>query len=728
MKKQSVNVGKNKEKNTEKRNIRRIYGIGLAVLLTIGILVPLVFTAVQMGVFAGEPQAEYVSTVTDPDAPLLTVASDYDFCPNSYYNEEGELSGLYIEIVTEAANRMGMRIEFTTGAWLDCRQMLTDGDVDVLLGLEIFSNMEGTLRTIPICSDDLRVYGKEAVESAASLAGKKVALMARSVIETTYDLQCEYVEYYTNTEILQAVENGDVDYAICHSAVSSKIIEKNGFDLQPGVTISKSYPALAVSDSRPDLKEKLNKVLQSMSDDGTIGKLQKKWITEFTRNKSLQYVLKSNGMFYITFLFAILVVLGVCIVFHLMEKKQAEYIKSLLDYQYRLKLSNDEAVRANRSKSVFLSHMSHDIRTPMNGIMGMVDRIRRNESNPKIVEDSLTKIDAASGHLLSLLNDILDMSALEQGKVKLESKPFDLTAELHDIELMIGEQQNEKNVTFEMHLDDLPHTRLIGSPLHLKRILLNLISNGIKYNKPNGRVNLTVHELRSTATTATFRFIVQDTGIGMSPEFLKDHLYKPFTQENDNVRTVYQGTGLGMSIVDQLVKGMGGTISAESEVNVGTAFILELPFAINTMPEGEKVKAKQRADISGMHILLVEDNALNAEIAQSLLEDAGAKITLAENGKIAVEKFEAAPPYAFDAILMDVMMPVMDGIHATQAIRALSRGDAYTVPIIAMTANAFDEDRKKVLDAGMDDYLTKPIDPKAVCATLAKYRNNGEIR
>ncbi len=717
MKKQTVNV----KKIVDKKTLRSLSGAVLAALLVIGILVPVVFTAVQVGLFSGEPQMEYVSTVTDPEAPLLRVASDYDFCPNSYYNENGDLSGLYIEIVTEAANRMNMRIEFKTGTWLDCRQMLTDGDVDVLLGLEIFSNMEGTLRTIPICSDELRVYGKDTIDSAASLAGKRVALMARSVIETTYDLQCEYVEYYTNTEILQAVENGDVDYAICHSAVSSKIIEKNGFDLQASLTVSKSYPALAVDDDRPKLKEQLNEALQSMSEDGTIGKLQKKWITEFTRNRSLSFVLQNNAMFYITFLFAILVVLCVCIAFRVVDKKQAEYIKSLLDYQNQLKISNDEAVRANRSKSVFLSHMSHDIRTPMNGIMGMVERIRRNENDPKVVEDSLKKIDAASGHLLSLLNDVLDMSALEQGKVKLESRPFDLKAELHDIRMIVGEQENEKNVTFEIHADNLTHTKLIGSPLHLRRILLNLISNGIKYNKPFGRVNLTVQEMRAEGVHATYRFIVQDTGIGMSPEFLKEHLYKPFTQENDNVRTVYQGTGLGMSIVDQLVKGMNGTISAESEVGVGTAFILELPFTVNDSPEEDAKKNAQAADISGMHILLVEDNALNLEIAQSMLEDAGAIITTAENGKIAVETFEAAPPYAFDAILMDIMMPVMDGLNATRAIRALSRSDAYTVPIIAMTANAFDEDRRKAMDAGMDEHLTKPIDPKAVCAVLAKY-------
>lgn len=228
-----------------------IYKRLICCLVLLAILVPSVFTVIQMGLFSGEPQLEYRSTVTDSNASVLRIATDFDFCPNSYINGKGELSGLYIEIVTEAANRMGMKPEFKTGEWLECRQMLTDGEVDVLLGLEIFSNMEGTLRTIPICSDELRVFGKTTIDSAASLAGKRVALMARSVIESTYDLQCTYVEYYTNSDILKAVEDGEVDYAICHSAVSSKIIEKNGYDLHPSLTISKSYPALAVSNTRP---------------------------------------------------------------------------------------------------------------------------------------------------------------------------------------------------------------------------------------------------------------------------------------------------------------------------------------------------------------------------------------------------------------------------------------------------------------------------------------------
>ena len=693
----------------------------LHLLAALGILIPVLFTAVQMGLFAREPQVDVWLTTTDPDAPVLRVATDYGFCPNSYINSKGELSGLYVESMIEAANRMGVRVEFETGEWLECRAMLEDGRADVLLGLEIFSNMEGTLRTIPLSSDELCVYGKQELDSAAGLVGKRVALMARSVIETTYDLQCEYVEYFTNTEILQAVENGEADYAICHAAVSTQDIKKNGLHLKKGVTISKSYPAMAVSENRPDLKEQLNAALQQMSADGTMGRLQRKWLDEFTKDRSFLYVLKSNRVFYLTFFFSLAVGLCICMAAELLERKQAVYIQSLLDYQQKLKQSNAEATRANRAKSEFLSHMSHDIRTPMNGIMGMVERIRRHENEPQVIDDCLNKIDGASEHLLSLLNDVLDMSELEQGRVKLEHKPFDLLEELDSIRQMTEDQPNEKNITFALHTQDLPHTRLVGSPLHLRRILLNLVSNGMKYNKPDGRVEVTVQEVQCEENRAVYRFIVADTGIGMSEEFLHQHLYQPFTQENGSVRTVYQGTGLGMSIVDELVRTMGGTIQAESQQGVGTTFTVELPFELDSAPADAKPAPEAPVSIAGMHLLVAEDNDLNREIVRYMLEEAGAKADYAADGQAAVEQFAASAPGTYDAILMDIMMPVLDGIGAAKAIRRLDRPDA-GVPIIAMTANAFAEDRQKTQDAGMNDYLTKPVEPVRLYAVLKKYQ------
>ena len=713
-----------KAKNEAKAVQKPDYGIYrklLIALTAVLVVAPVLFTLVQMGLFAGEPTVD-IKPTAGPDAPVLRVAADYDFCPNSYYNSNGELSGLYIEIVTEAANRLGMQVEFKTGAWLDCRAMLAEGDADVLLGLEIFSNMEGTLRTIPLCSDELCVYGKEAVDSAATLAGRRVALMARSVIEASYDLQCEYVEYNTNTEILQAVENGEADYAICHSAVSEKLIEKNHLDLRRGLAIAKSFPAMAVSASRPELRTALNEALQSMSRDETIGRLQQKWIDDFTRNRSLRYVLKTNQVLYDMFILALIVVVSALVIYYVLDRRQARYIRSLLDVQRQLKESNEAALRANRAKTVFLSHMSHDFRTPVNGILGMAERIRRKKDEPETVDDCLDKIKGAAGHLLELMDDVLDMSRLEVGEICLTRSPFNLNEELRRVRSIAEESAKVKGIALEFRMDGAVHTRLLGSPMHLRRILLNLVSNAVKYNRPGGRVDVSVREVGGDDRRVALRFVVRDTGVGMSEEFVQKSLFHPFTQEHDNARTEYQGTGLGMAIVSDLVKFMGGAIGVESRLGEGTTFTVQLEFDLNPAEPPAATDAQPLTDISGMRVLVAEDNDLNLEIARCMLQDAGVKTAEARNGREAVEKFAASEEGAFDAILMDVMMPVMDGMQAARAIRALPRQDAADVPIIAMTANAFAEDQSRARDCGMTKYLTKPVDPAKLRAALSVCR------
>lgn len=553
----------------------------LILLVIAGVTVPVFFTAIQMGLFSSDPVME--TEVTAPtDAPVLRIATDYDFCPNSYYNEDGELSGLYIELMTEAANRIGMRPEFITADWISSRENLINGDADVLLGLEIFPNMAGTLRTIPVCSDELKVYGKNKIDSAAALAGKKVALMARSVIETTYDLQCEYVEYSTNTEILEAVEKGDVDYGICHGAVASKIIEKNGFRLEPSLVISKSYPALAVRDDNEALRDQLNTVLQEMSLDGTIGRLQDKWITEFTKNRSFEYVISKNEIFYVTYILSVLLLICLVAGFRMNYRRQEKYIGTLLDYQEQLQKSTEETEQANKAKSEFLSHMSHDIRTPINGIIGMVEIMKHDRGNAESFDKCLVNIDHSTQHLLSLINDVLDMSKLGNEGIQLEEIPIDLEEEVQKIHAIVDVQAEERKLAFRIHANNLIHTHLLGSPAHLRRILLNLISNALRYNKVNGSIDVSIRELNCEEPEyASFEFKVADTGVGMSQDFLEKQLYKPFTQEQDNARTKYQGTGLGMSIVDALVTAMQGTIQVESELGKGTTFTVVLPFKIN---------------------------------------------------------------------------------------------------------------------------------------------------
>ena len=618
---------------------------------------------------------------------------------------------------------MGMRPEFKTADWMGCRKMLTEDEVDVLTGLEIFSNMEGTLRTIPFCSDELRVYGRSRIDSAAALAGKKVALMARSVIATTYDLQCDYLEYSTNTEILEAVEQGEADFGICHGAVATKIIEKNHLHLVPSLVITKSYPALAVHDTQPKLQRMINEVVRNMSEDGTIGRLQNKWITEFARNRSLEYVFHQNEVFYITFILGIIIVLCITAGYWEVDRRQEKYIRTLLEYQEKLQQSNEETKRANQAKSEFLSHMSHDIRTPINGIMGMVEIIKKNLDDPERIKDCLEKIDKASHHLLSLINDVLDMSKIGSGKVHLEEIPVDLDEEMEKIHAIADVQAKKQEIRFSIE-DEVVHRQFLGSPAHLRRILLNLISNALRYNKKGGKICLAIREVEYDGSHIGLEFKVQDTGIGMSREFVEKSLFKPFTQEDDRVRTEYRGTGLGMSIVYELVKQMNGTIDVNSKPGEGTTFTVKLAFkTVDSAWKKKEIQGENR-NITGMNILAAEDNQLNMEILQFLLEEAGAKVTAVSDGKQAVEYFADAASGTYDVILMDIMMPVMDGLEASKKIRELPEGKGKDIPIIAMTANAFVEDKEKTKEAGMNAHLTKPVNREEIIRVLAAYWKN----
>ena len=326
----------------------------------------------------------------------------------------------------------------------------------------------------------------------------------------------------------------------------------------------------------------------------------------------------------------------------------------------------------------------------------------------------------AADHLLSLINDVLEVSKLEDGNIELAHQPMSLADVSQEVGTIIGERTAEAGIRFEFQAQELPVVWVYGSPLHLRQIFLNIYGNCIKYNREGGSVTTQVQCLGAAHGRVIYRWTISDTGVGMSREFLK-HLFEPFAQEHSDARSVYQGTGLGMTIVRGLVEKMNGTIEVTSREGVGSTFVITLPFEIAPEPEQPAQPAAEGVQsIQGLRLLLVEDNDLNAEIAQTMLEDEGAQVTVAENGKRAVERFQSSLPGTFDAILMDVMMPVMDGLTATRAIRALDRPDAATVPILAMTANAFKEDAEKCFAAGMNAHLTKPLRPEEMVRAIAR--------
>ncbi len=390
-------------------------------------------------------------------------------------------------------------------------------------------------------------------------------------------------------------------------------------------------------------------------------------------------------------------------------------------YKAELLIAAKKAEAANRAKTEFLQRMSHDIRTPINGICGMVDMADYYADDLEKQTEYRKKVRESSNLLLGLINDVLDMSKLESGEVILEEVPFNLSSIFREVLVVIEQMAAEQNIRIEWEKKEIIHRDFIGSAEYVKRVMMNILSNAVKYNSENGHIYISCIEIPSQQPgMTTIEFVCRDTGIGMADEFQK-HIFEPFAQEHTGSRTKFAGTGLGMPITKKLVEKMGGTISFESEEGVGTKFVIRFPFKIDM----EADKRKEENDISeksitGLHILLAEDNELNMEIAEFMLQNKGAEVTKAWNGQEAVELFSKSKPNEFDVIIMDIMMPVMNGYEAAKLIRALDREDARVIPIIAMTANAFTEDRIRAKEAGMDEHISKPVDVKLLLKVIHK--------
>ncbi len=400
------------------------------------------------------------------------------------------------------------------------------------------------------------------------------------------------------------------------------------------------------------------------------------------------------------------------------KRKQEQAIMELLE----------KVRRANSAKSEFLSHMSHDLRTPINGILGMLSIIEKSQNDPERQRDCRNKIRVSTEHLLSLVNDVLQISKMDSGRPAEAEESFELGDILKNSITLLDERAKERGIRLTLEETDIQHGRVIGNPLYLQQILMNMIDNAIKYNRPQGSVFVRAKEMSCRGNAAEYQFVVEDTGIGIGEEF-KKHIFEPFTQEHKSARTHYNGVGLGMSIVKQIVDQMNGHIEVESRIDSGSAFRVTLPMQIDETRSEQPLDEGQdeQGTIAGMRVLLVEDNEINCEIIEFMLKDAGAKVVTANDGKEAVDAFAASGPGTFDCVLMDLMMPVMSGYEATRVIRAMDRTDAKSVPIIALSANAFDEDVAMAKDAGMNEHLAKPVDMGKMFRVMNRLRC-GELK
>ena len=398
------------------------------------------------------------------------------------------------------------------------------------------------------------------------------------------------------------------------------------------------------------------------------------------------------------------------------QKKEQEKDEK---YKAELLIAAKKAEAANEAKTEFLQRMSHDIRTPINGICGLVNMAEHYVDNMEKQTEYRTKVKEASNMLLELVNDVLDMSKLESGEIVLEEIPFNLSKISREVFVVIEQMAAEQNIRIVWEKKEITHRDLMGSPGYVKRVMMNILSNSMKYNRENGYIYISCIEIPSGQPEMTImEFVCRDTGIGMAEEFQK-HIFEPFAQEHSGSRTKFAGTGLGMPIAKKLIEKMGGTITFESVEGVGTTFVIRVPFRIDT-DRNSKVETGEKTEVSirGLHILLAEDNELNMEIAEFMLQNEGAEVTKAWDGQEAVKIFEKSRSGEFDVILMDIMMPVMNGYEAAKMIRSLDREDAKAIPIIAMTANAFTEDRLRAKEAGMDEHVAKPVDVESLIKVI----------
>ncbi|MBQ0165536.1 MAG: response regulator [Treponema sp.] len=708
----------------------REYHYSLFVLFII-----LLIIGFRSGRFSGIPEIE-VFPDNVYEKTLHAVANNNN-SPYTFIDENGKGQGFDVELVTFIANKLQMNLVIDYLPWDECIARITDHEADLLLTCDYSSNFgEGVnlIKTQPVSEDDFVVYSRKKITSVPELKNLKTAISPdTNVVQKMHSLQltdngivCE-----DNVSTMKALLSGEADCAIIRQSVGAVLLRelrKEGLqtDVKAYLKVGDSPMCLAIDGKNGELESQINRTVDIFKLDGTIDALKEKWLTTFVRPYSFVEVLEMNR--WVVFLLILFVVFTINAFFNNKRrwlKEQERELKKEQMMQQQIQDALAEAQKANEAKTVFLSNMSHDIRTPMNAIMGYTKLALNHIDDTELVRGYLEKTRLSSTHLLSLINDVLDMSRIESGKMMLSEKEENLQEIVHSLEEIVQVDVDAKKLSLSVHCEELQDEIVICDKLHLNQVLLNVLSNAIKYTPEGGAVSLTVSQKRHWGKkSGTCRFVIKDNGIGMSSDYLKT-VFEPFTREKTATVSGIQGTGLGMSIAKKIVDMMGGKFEIQSEPGKGTEVILTFVFRIGqeteTVSAGKKSeKESGKQNFEGRKLLLVEDNEFNREITTEILEGYGFVIDTAEDGSVALEKVAAASAGAYDLILMDIQMPVMNGYEATRKIRALNTEISH-IPIVAMTANAFEEDRKMALEAGMNDHVAKPIDFGKLKQTLSKY-------
>lgn len=630
-------------------------------------------------------------------------------------DEDGEMEGSLASLATTLHDKFGITVKTVA---FDSYKMMSKGSIDVALPVYRdywFAEQTGVVQSVSLGTMSLTAIhtGSNLNKDLQSIACTKSSLINKNALESLFPT-ATVTEYQSDDEVFDALRKGTAHCIVAPSSRVKTIGDR--YDLEDCETVELPDTcelSCWISRGKPELLGIINKGIINAGESLSASNFSS---TSYTAQESnaLQFLYRNRTAIAAT----LIGMLSVGIVL-------------LIWALVRARTERKKADAANAAKTAFLTRMSHDIRTPLNGILGLIEIEELKEGDMQVARESRAKARVAANHLLSLINDILEMGKIEDRKLTLEHAPFNLKKLCDDTLVLCKLRASDNGIT--MQDNSLPYATgpyMIGSPTHIRQIMINLLNNSIKYNKHGGSVTFSSKTKPLDNGRALFCFSVSDTGIGMAPEFLK-HIYEPFAQEGDNARSKFQGTGMGMPIVKSLIELMGGTIEISSEVGVGSTFNVQIPLDIDKNPQtrADTVERALDCSLADMNVLLAEDNELNAEIAQALLESEGIVVTRAADGNEAVDLYVGRPAGSFDAILMDIMMPGMDGYEATRAIRLSEKVDAADIPIIALTANAFAEDAKAAHDAGMNAHLSKPVavDFNKLKNMLARIKKYGAV-
>ena len=642
-----------------------------------------------------------------------------DLYPYSYLDEDGCPTGIMVDLFKLVADRAQLHYSFLAPASRsEYRTMLDSGDADFVIDF----------------SDDYSIaedYGYQLTNSYLSAEFSWVMLRSHSgglhrvIVPDNFNsdsLEMPGLQDISNVkyadsfdECLAAVRSGDVDACYTYTYQAERAVFDDKYnELRAMLSDERRSFCIGVrADHDVLLLSVLNKSVDSLTRADVVA-LTNKYINLGQQEFSLVRLTYQYPLFVVLIVLCVIIT-NVCVVLSMRARRFRDLTEAALH----------RAEEASAAKTEFLSNMSHDIRTPINGIMGMLDIAEENFEDQARVRDCLTKMRGAASHLLSLVNDELDMSKIESVSMKLLNNPFDLRVLLQACCDIVAGQIIERNLTFTKQIGPFWHPYLVGSELHVRQVLINILSNAVKYTPDGGTIRFCAKETLYEEGLVHLRMEITDNGIGMSEEFLQ-HIFEPFTQEQRSSRTHYKGTGLGMAITKKLVDQMHGSLDVESEPGKGSTFIVRLSLPVDPTPHPvaaqQPAKQEETPTLAGLHLLLAEDNELNSEIAVTLLEAEGAEVTAVTNGREAVEAMQHAAPHTYDAVLMDVMMPEMNGLEATRCIRAFEGvGPDEGTPIIAMTANVFADDVRACLDSGMNSHVGKPLDMRILMREILKY-------